>query len=77
MQLVAARAASWTSVSKLSRSQAMGFVRQIAAGEGLVSYGPSISWMYRQAGDYLGQIPKRLKSGGTACLAADTIRVGG
>src|SRR6476646_3292663 len=35
-----------------------GFVRQFAAVGGLLSYGPSISWMYRQAGDYVGQILK-------------------
>jgi putative ABC transport system substrate-binding protein len=32
------------------------FVRQFAAAGGLLSYGPSISWMYRQAGKYVGQI---------------------
>jgi putative ABC transport system substrate-binding protein len=34
------------------------FVRQFAAVGGLSSYGPSISWMYRQAGEYIGQILK-------------------
>ena len=29
------------------------FVRQFAAAGGLLSYGPSISWMYRQAGEYV------------------------
>src|SRR5262245_21799178 len=36
----------------------MGFVRQFAAAGGLLSYGPSISWMYRQAGEYGAQILK-------------------
>ena len=36
----------------------VGFVRQFAAVGGLMSYGPSISWMYRQAGDYVAQILK-------------------
>src|ERR1700687_4880802 len=37
---------------------AMYFVRQFAAVGGLLSYGPSISWMYRQAGAYVAQILK-------------------
>src|SRR5262245_52826458 len=34
------------------------FTGQFAAVGGLLSYGPSISWMYRQAGEYVGQILK-------------------
>jgi putative ABC transport system substrate-binding protein len=37
---------------------AVGFVRQLAAAGALLSYGPSISWMYWQAGEYVGQILK-------------------
>jgi putative ABC transport system substrate-binding protein len=40
---------------------AVGFVRQFAAVGALSSYGPSISWMYRQAGEYVGQILKGAK----------------
>src|SRR5215813_11596675 len=36
----------------------VGFVRQFAAVGALLSYGPSITWMYRQAGEYVGQILK-------------------
>jgi putative ABC transport system substrate-binding protein len=34
----------------------VGFVRQFAAVGALLSYGPSISWMYRKAGEYVAQI---------------------
>lgn len=34
------------------------WVRQFAVAGGLLSYGPSVSWMYRQAGEYVGQILK-------------------
>jgi putative tryptophan/tyrosine transport system substrate-binding protein len=34
----------------------VGFVRQFAVAGSLLSYGPSISWMYRQAGEYVGRI---------------------
>jgi hypothetical protein len=37
---------------------AVHFVRQFATAGGLLSCGPSISWMYRQAGEYVGQILK-------------------
>jgi putative tryptophan/tyrosine transport system substrate-binding protein len=37
------------------------FVRQFAVAGGLLSYGPSISWMYRQAGEYVGQILRGAK----------------
>ena len=37
------------------------FVRQFAEVGGLLSYGPSISWMYHQAGEYVGQILKGAK----------------
>jgi putative ABC transport system substrate-binding protein len=37
------------------------FVRQFAVAGGLLSYGPSITWMYRQAGAYIAQILKGAK----------------
>ena len=40
---------------------AVGFVRQLAEAGALSSYGPSISWMYRQAGEYVGKILKGSK----------------
>src|SRR5262245_19758616 len=47
-----------TSLALKHKVLAMGFVQQIAVAGALLSYGPSISWMYRQAGDYVGQILK-------------------
>lgn len=40
---------------------ALYFVRQFVDIGGLLSYGPSISWMYRQAGEYVGQILRGAK----------------
>jgi len=39
----------------------VGFVRQFAAAGSLLSYGPSIIWMYQQAGIYVGKILKGAK----------------
>ena len=39
----------------------IGFVRQFAAAGALLSYGPSIIWMYHQAGLYIGAILKGAK----------------
>jgi len=39
----------------------VGFVRQFASAGALLSYGPSITWMYRQAGMYIGMILKGAK----------------
>jgi putative ABC transport system substrate-binding protein len=36
----------------------IGFVRQFATAGALISYGPSITWMYHQAGLYVGEILK-------------------
>jgi putative ABC transport system substrate-binding protein len=40
------------------RMPAAYFVRQFVDAGGLLSYGPSISWMYRMCGEYVGQILK-------------------
>ena len=39
----------------------VGFVRQFATAGALLSYGPSITWMYRQAGVYVGKVLKGAK----------------
>jgi putative ABC transport system substrate-binding protein len=39
----------------------IGFVRQFATSGALISYGPSITWMYRQAGLYIGAVLKGAK----------------
>lgn len=41
---------------------AVGFVRQFAVAGALLSYGPSITWMYEQAGAYVGEILKGAKA---------------
>ena len=40
---------------------AISFTRQFAMAGLLMSYGPNIGWMYRQAGGYIGQILKGAK----------------
>ena len=40
---------------------AISFTRQLAMAGLLLSYGPDIGWMYRQAGGYVGQILKGAK----------------
>jgi putative ABC transport system substrate-binding protein len=40
---------------------AISFTRQLAMAGLLLSYGPDIGWMYRQAGSYVGQILKGAK----------------
>lgn len=40
---------------------AVSFTRPFAEAGGLLSYGPNIGWMYRQAGGYIGQILKGSK----------------
>jgi len=40
---------------------AVSFTRPFALAGGLMSYGPDIGWMYRQAGGYIGQILKGAK----------------
>ncbi|MHB2170171.1 ABC transporter substrate-binding protein [Alsobacter sp. R-9] len=41
-----------------NRLPGIGFVRQFSVGGTLLSYGPSIVWMYEQCGEYVGAILK-------------------
>jgi putative tryptophan/tyrosine transport system substrate-binding protein len=52
------RREQFLSFAARERLPAVYFVRQFAAAGGLLSYGPSITWMYVQAGRYIGQILK-------------------
>ena len=52
------RRAQIVGLAARQRMPAIYFVRQFVPIGGLLSYGPSISWMYRQAGEYIGQILK-------------------
>jgi putative ABC transport system substrate-binding protein len=56
--IVLDRRAQIVSFAERHALPAVYFVRQFVAAGGLLSYGPSISWMYRQAGEYVGQILK-------------------
>ena len=70
----------WIDASRSSRSPSgnklpvVGFVRQFAAVGGLLSYGPSISWMYRQAGIRRRTNSQGRESGRPACPATDSVR---
>jgi putative ABC transport system substrate-binding protein len=44
-----------------NRLPGIGFVRQFSVGGTLLSYGPSIVWMYEQCGEYVGAILKGAK----------------
>lgn len=55
------RRAQIVSFANRHKLPAVYYVYQFAVEGGLLSYGPSISWMYRQAGDYVGQILKGAK----------------
>jgi hypothetical protein len=52
----------------------VGFVRQFATSGALISYGPSIVWMYRQAGRYSRRDPQGREAGAASRRAADGLR---
>lgn len=56
--IVLDRRSQLVSFAARMRMPAAYFVRQFVDAGGLLSYGPSISWMYRMCGEYVGQILK-------------------
>jgi putative ABC transport system substrate-binding protein len=49
------------SLAERNALPAVSFTRAFAVAGGLLSYGPNITWMYRQAGGYVAQILKGAK----------------
>jgi len=61
--LILDRRASIIAFGKRHRLPGIGFVRQFSTGGSLLSYGPSIIWMYEQCGMYVGAVLKGMKVG--------------
>ena len=61
--LILDRRATIIAFGQRHRLPGIGFVRQFSAGGSLLSYGPSIIWMYEQCGLYVGTILKGAKVG--------------
>jgi putative ABC transport system substrate-binding protein len=55
------RRAQIAALAERNALPAISFTRQLAMAGLLMSYGPNIGWMYRQAGGYIGQILKGAK----------------